>query len=263
MKARTIFKCVAIAGVPVTGYLAAKGTLKCQELKRKEGEPVTLKEKALDISRGYGPSIIAGAVTIGSILLSDGLATKEIAAATALATAAITKKNVIKDQFDRYRAAVKDGEGGEEKDLEYVSKAAEVKFDGNGEVVRHFKLDWIDGETIEFDSTLAKVIDALNRVNRNLFDYNTGTGAVTVSDFLNYIDKGDLITDKTNKAGWCSELLAVTYDCYWVDFWVHPETEGLQDHGDGNPNTYVVDLCWPPEENLSKAIGMAEKEGLI
>lgn len=256
MKARTIFKCVAIAGVPVTGYLAAKGTLKCQELKRKEGEPVGFKEKALDISRGYGPSIIAGAVTIGSILLSDGLATKEIAAATALATTAIAKKNVIKDQFDRYRAAVKDGDGGEEKDLEYVAKAAEVRFDKNGEVVRHFKIDWIDGEVIEFDSTLAKVVEGLNQVNRNLFDYNTGTGVVTISDFLNFMDKGDLITDKTNRAGWCSDLLAVYCECYWVDFWVHPER-------DDDNSVYVIDLCWPPEENLSKAMGMAEKEGVI
>lgn len=261
MEARTVFKFVAVAGVPVTGYLSARGARKCERLLRQNGEPLSKMEKAKDFTKSYWPALIAGGATIGSILISDNLATKAITAAAASATLAIAKKDVLKGEFESYRNAVKE-DAGAEKDVEYLQKASEIRLDDDGEVVHTFKLTWLD-KPIYFESTMGKVQNALNNINRELFDYNAGMSVATVSDALTLFGHDELRTKETDMAGWSMDLLSVNCDCYWLDFYVYRETDGLVSHGDEDPNTYIIDVVWPPEDNLKLAIDEAFESGVI
>ena len=262
MKARTIFKIIAVVGVPVTGYLSARGTMTKAEYIKKNGTPQTKKEKVKDNVRAYWPAAVSGAVTIGSILLTDGFAAKEIAAATGIATAAVAKKDVIKGQFEKYRNVVKE-DAGAEKDIQYMTKVAEVELDDDGETLHWFELYWLDNNVIRFQSTMSQVKDALNAINRDLVDYNTGHGFVTVSEALRYFGHEELATPWTDKAGWSYELLNVNCDCYYLDYYVYPADERIGSHGDDPYNTFIIDTCWPPEEDLAVALADAEKSGVI
>lgn len=261
MNARMIFKAVAIAGVPVTGYLSAKGAYKYERILRENGEPLTKVEKAKDLTKSYWPALLCGGVTIGSILTMDKLATNAIAAAAASATLAIAKKDVLKGEFEKYRQVVKE-DAGSEKDIEYLQKASEVRLDEDGEAVHRFKICFMD-EPIYIESTLGKVEKALNSINRDLFDYNTGIGTITISDCLRYFEHEELRNSKTDLAGWTTDLLAVNCDCYWLDFYVYKASEGFSSHGDEDPDLYIIDVVWPPEENIREAYRIAEKEGII
>ena len=261
MKARTVFKIIAIVGVPVTGYLSAKGSLKCEALLSQQQWALTNKEKAKTLAKSYWPAAVSGAVTIGSILIGDGLATKAIAAATASATLAVAKKDVLKGEFKKYREAVVE-DGGKDKDVEYMKRASEIRLDADGEAIHRYKIKWA-GEEIVFESTMGKVQEALNKINQQLYDYNTGSYVVTVSDALGIFDHPELRTKNTDRAGWAVDLLEVNCDCYWLDFFVYREDEGIGSHGDEDHNTFVIDVVWPPEDDISKALKQAEREGII
>ena len=248
MNARTIFKIIAVAGVPVTGYLSARGTMTKAEYIKKNGTPQTKKEKVKDNVRAYWPAAVSGAVTIGSILLADGLAAKEIAAATGIATAAVAKKDVIKGQFEKYRNVVKE-DAGAEKDIQYMAKAAEVELDDDGEVVHTFKLYWLD-KPIIFESTMDKVQSAINNLNKRLVDYKEGPGYATVTDFLNMVGHPELATNQSNTFGWDFEALVDNCDCYYLDFLVYKEADSMFAHGDEDPNTYLIDVVWGPYPQL-------------
>ena len=262
MNARTIFKIVAIVGVPVTGYLSARGAMTKAEYIKKNGTPQTKKEKVKDNVRAYWPAAVSGAATVCSILMTDSLAAKEIAVATGLATAAVAKKDVIKGQFEKYREVVKE-DAGAEKDIQYMTKTAEVELDDEGEALHWFEIYWLDNNVIRFQSTMSQVKDGLNDINRQLIDYITGTGIVTVSEALRYFDHPELATPWTDKAGWSYDLLNVNCDCYYLDFYVYPADERIGSHGDDPYNTFVIDTRWPPEEDLAKSFADAEKSGVV
>jgi hypothetical protein len=262
MKARSVFKIIALVGVPVTAYLANMGKdIKAKRLKE-QGVPVSKKEKAVDHIVSYWPAYLSGAVTMASIIASDTLAGKEIAAATALATAAAAKKDVLKGQFEKYRGAVKETDG-DEKDISYMQKASEIRLNDEGEVLRHFKLKWCDGKNIEFDLSMADAQEAINKINRELYDATIGSGVVTVSDCLGYFKHPELADKDTGKAGWSAELLWVECDCYWLDFYIYPEGESIFAHGDESTDAFIIDVVWPPEVNIAKAIEAAGKKGVI
>ena len=259
---KTIFKVVAIAGVPVTGFLAARGG-KTKAEKILNGEPYeTGKDKFVLNAKSYGPAVAAGAVTITSIVLSDYFGAKELAAATALAAGVAARKDQIKQQFDKYRDVVKEEEG-EKRDIEIMQAASQATYDGNGEQIHKYRLDWTD-KPIYFESTHARVLEALNRINQELVDYSHCWGLVTVSKFLEYIDKKDLITTETDKAGWSYDLLNVECDCYWLDFYVFKagESEWYRAKGE-DPNTYVINVGWGPWDDLMDELEEQRRIGTI
>ena len=262
MNARLIFKVLALAGVPAKGYLAVRGAgVKAKRIKE-YGPARTKKDKLIENGIAYGPAIAAGALTMASILMTDRLATKAIAAATATATAAVAKKDVLKGQFDKYRDVVKENLG-EEKDIEIMSKAAEVELDSDGEVLHWFEIHWLDGHPIRFRATKDKVRAALESLNRELIDYNTGSGVATVSQFLNNVGYGHLATEDTDKAGWNTDLLAIDCDCYFLDFYIYPKGESILAHGDEDTDTFIIDTPWPPYYNIGMEIRQAEAMGRI
>lgn len=262
MNARCVFKIAAVVGVPLTGYLSARGAMTKAEYIKRNGSPQTKKEKIKDNARAYWPAAVSGAATIASILISDSLATKAIAAATSSAAVAIYKKDAIKHQFDKYRGVVKE-DAGEEKDREYLKKASEVKFDDEGEVLREFKISWLDDKPLYFTSTMSKVNEALNEINRMLLDYNTGSGIVTGTDVLRLLGHEELATPKTDLMGWGSDLLAIECECYWLEFYKYKESEAFNYHGDGDRDAIVIDVVWPPYDDIRDAYALAEKEGTI
>ena len=262
MKARTIFKFVALIGVPVTGYLSARGAMTKAEYIRKNGTPQTRKEKIKDNIRAYWPAGVAGGVTIASILIGDNLATKAIGAAAASATAAIYKKDVLKREFNKYRGVVKE-DAGEEKDHEYMKKASEIQLDDEGEVLHEFKISWLGDEPLYFTSTMGTVQTALNEVNRMLLDYNTGIGVVTGSDLLRLLHHDELVNSKTDLMGWGNDLLAIECECYWLEFYLYKAKDSLSYPGECEPETIVIDVVWPPYDDISKAYAIAEREGVI
>lgn len=257
MNARTVFKVLALVGVPVTGYLASRGAGIKAKMIKEQGVPVTRREKIKDFAIAYGPAIAAGAVTMGSICMSDKLATKAIAVATATATTAVAKKDVLKGQFDKYRGVVKE-ELGDEKDIEFMSKASKVELDSDGEVLHWFEIHWLDHKPIRFRATKDKVRAACDAINRELFDYREGCGIATVSQFLDHVGYGHLATKDTDEAGWNNELLYCDCDCYWLDFYIHPKGESILAHGDEDTDTFVIDVPWPPYYNLGMEIRQAE-----
>lgn len=262
MNARTVFKVLALVGVPVTGYLASRGSgIKAKRIKE-HGPAMTIKDKVVENGISYGPAIIAGAATMISIAASDKLATKAIAAATATATAAIAKKDVLKGQFEKYRGAVKEDQG-EKKDAEYMVKASEIKLDDNGEVVRTFKLDWLPGEPIIFQASMADVYEGINNINRHIADYANCSGVVTVSDALDFFKHKELANSKTNIAGWDASLLARECDCYFLDFFIYPEGQRMFSHGDEPVDVWCIDVGWGPWENLGYAVRQAIEAGVL
>lgn len=257
---RTIFKVTAIAGVPITGFLAARGG-KTKAEKLLNGEPYETKaEKFVLNANSYGPAIISGAVTITSIVLADYFGAKELAAAGALAAGIAANKNKVKEQFEKYRNVVKE-EDGEARDVDIMQKASKVRFDDDGEVIHTYRLDFLD-DPIYVESTARQMGEALSRVNKELCDYVCGTGIVTVTDVLKFLNHPELETRKTNIAGWSQDLLAVECDCYFLD-WLTIKAGESAWYKDENPDVIVVSASWGPYPDLQKALDRAHEIGTI
>lgn len=259
---RTVFKVLAIAGVPATAYLAARGgRLKAERIMEK-GNPDNRKEAAVQNIKAYGPAAAAGAATIASIVLCDYFGGKEIAAAGALAAGVAANKNRLKEQFEKYRGVVKE-EDGEARDIDIMQKASKATYDGNGELEHEYLIHWLD-KPVYFKSTHAKVIDGLNRINQELVDYSRGWGVVTMSDALKFLGKDDLCTPETDRAGWSYDLLNVECDCYWLDFFVFKagESEWYKNKSI-DPDVYIIDVPWTPWPDLQKELEEQHRIGTI
>ena len=257
---RTVFKVLAIAGVPATAYLAARGgRLKAERIMEKDN-PDNRSEAAVENIKAYGPAAVAGAATIASIVLCDYFGAKEIAAAGALAAGVAANKNRLKEQFEKYRGVVKE-EDGEARDIDIMQKASQLRLDEDGEIIHRYRLDFMD-EPIYLESTAKEMGDALSKVNKELCDYVSGTGVVTVTDVLRFLNHPELATSETNKAGWHQDLLAVECDCYYLDWYVIEAGKSAW-YKDEDPNVIVVSACWGPYPDLRKALDRAEELGTI
>ena len=257
---RTVFKVLAIAGVPATAYLAARGgRLKAERIMEK-GNPDSRKEAAVQNVKAYGPAAVAGAATIASIVLCDYFGGKEIAAAGALAAGVAANKNRLKEQFEKYRGVVKE-EDGEARDIDIMQKASEVKFSDDGEVVHTYRIDWVD-EPIYFESTAKNVGTGLSKINKELIDLVQGLGLVTVSDALNFLGHPELRTQKTDRAGWEMYLMNLVYDSYFIEFEDITAGESAW-YQDEDPNVHVIVAHTEPEPNLEMALKKARDDKVL
>ena len=268
IKAKTIFKLVAIVCVPLTGYLAARGSRRYEEemglLRATKPEAdITMQDKAVVIAKSYGLAAASGAGTIVSIVAMDHISMKELAAAGALVAANKKKIEAEIKKAKAYREATLQTVG-EEKESEIRQVAGDIYLRSSvigpamsDEVVHTFHLDWFD-EDLYFDSTMPEVIHALSEINRELFDLNSGRGICLASKFFEWINHPELIDalgDAIKNYGWCARALAAECDCYWLPFNIVPS--------DDIENTYEILTAWYPNENIESHVDTLEAKGVI
>ena len=154
---KLIFKIVAIACVPVTGYLAAKGSRKydaeMQKLREEKGEDITKMDKAVTAVKSYGLAAGAGAAAIGSVIGMDHISAKELATASGLVIAGKKKLDTEVRKYKAYRQATLNevGEETESKIRQDASnlfiRTAQIGECESDEILHSFHLDWFDEDT--------------------------------------------------------------------------------------------------------------------
>lgn len=228
INAKLIFKIVAIVGVPVTAYFAAKGSKSYQkgmeELEaQKPEEDITLADKALVAAKSYALAAGTGTLAVGSVIAMDRISVKELMAAGGLIAA---NKQLIKkkaNELESYKDALVHKLG--------IEKAEEIQKTAEGiatekayiddlvtdEAIHRFRIGWL-GFDLYFESTFATVMSALSDINQQLFDCTTGAGQYTMDRFLSRIGRPDLITEEIAHRGWDAGNLANLCQIYWLDF---------------------------------------------
>lgn len=103
----TICTVVGCVGVAATGVLAWHGRAKCDEILAELDDDATIFDKVRKTAKAWGPVVGVGALSIGAIILSNGLSKKQIAALTlsnAMSTGAIMRtKEAIEMRADKIR----------------------------------------------------------------------------------------------------------------------------------------------------------------
>ena len=270
INAKLIFKIVAIACVPLTGYLAAKGTRKydaeIQKLQEEKGDDITARDKTVTAVKSYGLAAGAGAAAIGSIIGMDHISAKELATAGGLIVAGKQKLDTEVRKYNAYRQATLN-EVGEETESKIRQDAAglfirtaDISGCASDETLHSFHLDWFD-EDVFFDATMAEVLHGFSEINRQIFDYNSGKGLCRAYEFFNFINHPEMIdifkSYKNNfeKYGWTIDELTNDCDCYWLAFYIVPH--------EVYENTYEIKTVWYPNRDIDAYISKMKEEGVI
>lgn len=215
---KTVFVIVAGAGMVITAWLAAKNAPNAQKKKEEalqakreatgdENAQLTIVESFNAQIGSYVPAIISGVVTLGSFVGSE----------------VINADNYRKGEkmIEEYKNMTdRIGGAGTSKFIEKAveQKKLEEKADKDDqawEKRRKFKLKF-EGETLEFESTLADVTTACYFANRQFILY----GILTFNEFLNLLDQ-QMLTDKASKEGdrrgWEACVGEAVYGYSWID----------------------------------------------
>lgn len=214
---------IGIVGVPLTSLLSVKCSKNADQTENK-------KEKV----KCYIPAIISGIVTCGCIGGSHHIGSKEIAAITATATYAITNRNILDKKL---RPLITEEEIKEVKN-EVVKAIPEESKD---EYTGHGTLKFVEDCTgRKFYSSLDKVIEAENRINKDLREGY----AVCLNDFYKYLGLSSSYAGE--RFGWVpldipdkSEL----WGCIDSVTFHHQMVEG----SDGKPMCIIEMLDYPQE----------------
>lgn len=218
MKKRTGFAIAAIIGVVATVIFTAKDTASAVE-KINEVKPQTFTEKVKTAAPCYIRTGVAAAATVGSIMISHHLGTKEIAGAGTFGA-------VIARRFNKYRQRIRD-EDGPDRDEEIYAEVISDDFCMHPPLPQNYSEEHPDKKFLFYDvetkkwfwSTFPKVIEAMYHLNR-MFQ---ACWEVTLDQWCEYngmklthIEKLEL-----KKAGWnCSHFLEeLGYDFVWIDFY--------------------------------------------
>lgn len=258
INAKLIFKLVAIVSVPLTGYLAAKGTKWYQEgveeLKANKPEAdVSTADKAIVAAKSYGLAALSGAAGVGSVIAMDRISMGQLTAAGALVMA---NKRLLKEKaqkLDSYKEAVLHKLGIEKaKEVDQMAEGICLEkacIDGmqTDEVVHLFRLRWFgDEHPVVFQATLPQVIDAMSDINRELFDRDSGSGMYVVGKFFDMVGRPDLISEDIENRGWSKEFLRICCDCHWLPYELNKVTD---EHGN---ELDMIDIWVPyfPNEDI-------------
>jgi hypothetical protein len=210
IKAKTIFKLVAIVCVPLTGYLAARGTKKYQEememLKEEKPEAdITTSDKIKVAAKSYGMAAATGVTAVGSIIAIDKITYKELVAAGGAIALGKNKLERKIREYNAYRDATianvgRDAERDIRKDAsEIYIRQSFVSGRATDETVHTFRLDWFgNNKWIYFDATYSEVMSALMAINAELAD----EGCVRAINILTKTGHSDLITDEMKPRCW-------------------------------------------------------------
>lgn len=256
IKPKTILAVLNVIGVPVTGYLAAKSTYRYEDIRLHnncKGIERNKKEQFVDVVKGYWPAIVSGTLTIASLIAYYKLGAAELAGMAALAAAG-------KKKFDTYRQATIDTVG-EEIENNICQRAHEIEMedctiDGmtSKEVKHTFHIDWL-GYDLYFDSTLGEVLSACGEMNRELFDFNTGSGHYKMEKFFEDLHHPELIGSKARRYGYNRDILAMDCDCYWMSFDIAPMRD--------DPNVLDIYTPWYPNIDIDSDVAKLVAKGVI
>lgn len=271
INAKLIFKLVAIVNVPLTGYLAAKGTKWYQEgveeLKANKPEAdVSTADKAIVAAKSYGLAALSGVAGVGSVIAMDRISMGQLTAAGALVVA---NKRLLKEKaqkLESYKEAVLHKLGIEKaKEVDQMAEGISLEksyIDGmqTDEVLHMFRLRWFgDNYQILFEATLPEVLDALADINRELFDKDSGSGMYTIGKFFSKVGRPDLICDDIVNRGWSKEFLRICCDCNWLPYELNKVTD---EHGN---ELDIIDIWVPyfPNEDIEAYQKQLEEDGEI
>ena len=232
-------------GVVVTAILSAKAGMEFEKFR--DGD---IREKA----EVAGPAVVAGAVTIAAGIAAHGIDAKTIAGLSATVAMGANRLKALNAAIDEKYS--------KEEAADIRMKAAEKSLEENckevvGDPERLFCFRY-GNENIYFRSTTPKVMQACMQVNREIFDFSVGCGIATVSDLLTWVDHPELKTKKTDKAGWCLDILNIDCDCYYLEFFISPAKKLY--HGE---QVNVIEAVWDPLKDFQKTYDEYIKEGLL
>ena len=211
IKGKTMLLVAAGLGMGITAWLAAKNTPEAQ--KRKEAALQEKREKTGDENAkltfiesaqaqigAYIPAIVSGMVTIGSLVGSE----------------VINERNLKKAEkaYDDYKEMT-DKLGGKGSSR-FVEKAVEQKkLDEKAgkpwERPEQFRIVF-QGKSIMFESTRAKVLEAIYEANR----YFHLRGILTFNEFLQYLEQDSV--EEGDDRGWECYIGEAVYGYTWIDF---------------------------------------------
>lgn len=215
IKAKTIFKLVAIVCVPLTGYLAARGTKKYQEEmeKLKEEKPeadITTQDKAKAAVKSYGMAAATGAAAVGSIIAIDKITYKELVAAGGAIALGKNKLERKIREYNAYRDATianvgRDAERDIRKDAsEIYIRQTFASGKATDEAAHTFCIDWFgENKVIYFDATFADIHKAANGINNGIIN----DGCVRAANFLCDVGHSDLVTEEMLSRCWDDMML--------------------------------------------------------
>ena len=260
IKAKTIFKLVAIVCVPLTGYLAARGTKKYQEEmeKLKEEKPeadITTQDKAMAAVKSYGMAAATGVAAVGSIIAIDKITYKELVAAGSAVALGKNKLERKIREYKAYREATianvgRDAERDIRKDAaEIYTRQSYVSGAATDETVHTFRLDWFGEEKwIYFDATYSEVMAALMAMNAELAD----EGCVRAINIFTETGHSDLITDEMKSRCWDDMMMANELTSY-IPFDTVMAPDGVIEirtnvYPNDNYDEYIENYTIMPEE---------------
>lgn len=264
IKLSTILTAVSLVGVAVTGVLSARAGKKAGKIERDLEETrldeVGPIEKAQATWKCYIPAVAAGIVTIGCGAYAKRLDTKEIIKLTGALGVATANFDKLKKSFYQYRAGVINevGEEKEEKIRQSIAKRTVIDAaTGIEEGSYTFHIDWL-GEDLYFDSTLSKVLTAMDNVNKTLNDYNQPDWPCPcVGQFLEDVGHPELVNETALKAGWHIDELSTECGVTWLNWSLVPKCD------DHQQVYYDIWVDWLPWEDIMGVIQKLEDEGII
>lgn len=190
----------AMVGVVTTGYLAARGGIRANELitvaenekinELGEGSKLTFKEKVEVSWRAYAPAVISGGLTIGAIIASSAISQRRQAALAGLYALSETALKEYQDKIEQELGS---------------KKAQGILDDINGDRVKNSGVPpWDDsvlprGECLCFDkftgryfhSSVQKIGVAVSEVNECIYG---GDFCVSLNEFYGILDNPELPT---------------------------------------------------------------------
>ena len=231
IKGKTVFVIVAGVGMVVTAYLAAKNAPEAQKRKEEalqakreamgdENAQLTFIESAQAQIGAYIPAIVSGVVALGSLVGSE----------------VINEQNLKKAErtFDDYKNMTDRLQGkGSSKIIEKAveQKKLDEKNRKPWEENETFRIRF-QGQTRDFKSTRADVIEALYETNR----YFQGRGIITFNEFLSYLGQDPM--EGGDDRGWEAHVGEAVYGYIWIDF-------GLKECEDEPWITEIYFACYP------------------
>lgn len=216
IKGKTLLVVAAGIGMVVTAWLAAKNAPEAQKKKEEalkakreatgdENAQLTAVESVKAQIGSYIPAIISGTVALGTLIGSD-----------------VINENTLRKaekSFDDYKSMTDRLSGnGSSKIIERAieQKKIDEKNHKSWEKTETFRVAF-QGETLEFESTRDKVIEAFYEANR----YFQGRGILTFNEFLDLLDQ-QLLNDEIKKEGdirgWEAHVGEAVYGYIWIDF---------------------------------------------
>jgi len=204
----TLLSAVAVVGVAATGYLTFKATWKAREIidtnpnlypaDAEKNREKTLAEKSLMVWKLYIPAAGVGALTIVSIVASNRIAVRRLAALAAA-------YGVLSGDFDEYRNKALELLG-DKKAKSIDDKMAEEKMKNNpppqGVFIDEGKAWFCDLSTMRYLKSDRQAVEhAVNQLNYRLM--HGGESYASLNNFYAFL--GLPSTNVGDQLGWTSE----------------------------------------------------------